>query len=32
VDLVTIQKEIQNKKIFELRQIANQLGVKKRTH
>jgi len=28
VDLVTIQKEIQNKKIFELRQIANQLGVK----
>ncbi|MGB4687758.1 MAG: Rho termination factor N-terminal domain-containing protein, partial [Coprothermobacter proteolyticus] len=28
MDLVTIQKEIQNKKIFELRQIANQLGVK----
>jgi len=28
VDLLTIQKEIQNKKIFELRQIANQLGVK----
>jgi transcription termination factor Rho len=28
VDLATIQKEIQNKKIFELRQIANQLGIK----
>lgn len=28
MDLLTIQKEIQNKKIFELRQIANQLGVK----
>ncbi|NPV88735.1 transcription termination factor Rho [Coprothermobacteraceae bacterium] len=28
MDLQTIQKEIQNKKIFELRQIASKLGIK----